>query len=160
MIKLAVATLFNWIVIAIIASAVPARIATHFDGSGNPNGWMTRAEFIGFAILFPLGLALFLVGVSRLVPMAGPQSLNVPNPGYWRSPANYPRAVKIVQEWMISFAAWMSVWVTAMSVVVVQSAQKSPPSLDGGLMTILIGAFVVVMVVMIVRLIARFRVAA
>lgn len=160
MIKLVAATVFNWIVVAIISSGVPARIATHFDGAGNANRWMTRSEFIGFSILFPLGMALFLVGLSRVVPLAGPQRLNVPNPGYWRSAANYPRAVAIVQQWMITFAAWMTIWLTAMSIVVVQSAQKTPPSLDAGLMIVLIGSFVIVMVVMILRLVWRFRVAA
>jgi hypothetical protein len=42
---------------------LPARLATHFDAVGHPNGWMTRQT----ALIFPLGMTLFLLIVFTAV---------------------------------------------------------------------------------------------
>src|SRR5262245_54814960 len=42
---------------------LPAQVATHFDATGSPNGWMSQQT----ALMFPLGLVLFLLIVFTAV---------------------------------------------------------------------------------------------
>jgi hypothetical protein len=42
---------------------LPANLATHFDGSGRPNGWMTR----DVSLFFMLGMTAFMLIVATLV---------------------------------------------------------------------------------------------
>jgi hypothetical protein len=53
------------------SSQLPSRVATHFDGSGRPNGWMSRTAHLQFMTVFGLGFPLFvpaLIYASRLLP--------------------------------------------------------------------------------------------
>jgi Domain of unknown function (DUF1648) len=47
----------------LVWNQLPARLATHFDVAGHPNGWMTRQT----AMIFPLGMTLFLLIVFTAV---------------------------------------------------------------------------------------------
>ena len=63
-------------------SHLPERVATHFDFSGQPNGWMNRHSLllvsIGFGFCFPL-LPVALCWLVRFVP----NGINIPNRDYW-----------------------------------------------------------------------------
>jgi uncharacterized membrane protein len=39
---------------------LPGRVATHFDASGQPNGWMSRTAHLRLMIAFGLGFPLFV----------------------------------------------------------------------------------------------------
>jgi uncharacterized membrane protein len=43
---------------------LPDRIATHFDGSGEANGWMSQHEYVRFAFRFGVGFPLLPVALS------------------------------------------------------------------------------------------------
>jgi uncharacterized membrane protein len=64
-----VATWLMWVALPATAlnywlnwDRMPARVATHFDASGHPNGWTTRQGAFEFALLFTVFfLAVFTV---------------------------------------------------------------------------------------------------
>jgi len=68
-----------------IYPALPEMVASHFDGQGNPNGWMSKQTFL----IFEAVLLIFVVGEFLLVPWFVrrlPNSLiNLPNKDYWLS---------------------------------------------------------------------------
>lgn len=49
--------------LALSAGALPARVATHFDASGRPNGWMSRSSHVAFTLVFGFAVPLFVVGL-------------------------------------------------------------------------------------------------
>jgi uncharacterized membrane protein len=46
------------------------RLATHFSGSGQPNGWMTRRQHISFITILGLGVPAFVVAACYVIQMA------------------------------------------------------------------------------------------
>jgi hypothetical protein len=61
--------------LALVWDRLPARMMSHFDAAGNPNGWMNRGGFAltPFILLFPIFalLAVMTDRVSRRKPVAG-----------------------------------------------------------------------------------------
>ena len=69
------------------SSQLSSRVATHFDGHGQPNGWMSRAAHLQFMGVFGLGFPLFvpaIVYASRFLP---DRFYNLPHRDYWLAPA-------------------------------------------------------------------------
>jgi serine/threonine-protein kinase len=66
---------------------LPERVATHFDGHGRPNGWMSRDAHLRSMIVFGLAFPLFvpvIVYASRFLP---DQLYNLPHREHWLAPA-------------------------------------------------------------------------
>ncbi len=68
--------------------ALPPVVASHFDSSGNVNGWMDHNSFLVF-IAGMGGLALVVVpGLGVLTARHPGRYLSVPNRRYWLRPEN------------------------------------------------------------------------
>jgi uncharacterized membrane protein len=79
-----------WIVVAVGTITVagtldllPARVATHFDGSGAPNGWSSRAGYAVLLGMIGLVLPLAIVGMVRLFARHAPHLINLPHREIW-----------------------------------------------------------------------------
>lgn len=73
--------------LAASSSQLPGRVATHFDGSGRPNGWMSRTAHLRLMMVFGLAFPLFvpaIVYASRFLP---DRFYNLPHRDYWLAPA-------------------------------------------------------------------------
>jgi uncharacterized membrane protein len=102
-------------------SELPARVASHFDIEGRPNGWMSRDLCAGFSV----GLALLLPGIIISM-MAGagkiPVSfINLPHRDYWLAPERRQAALAI----LLRYALWLScmnvLFVTGLHWLIVQA---------------------------------------
>lgn len=66
-------------------SALPEHIASHFDGAGNPDGWMSRSSFFGLqAVLLVLLVTEFLV-LPYIIERMPDSLINIPNKHHWLS---------------------------------------------------------------------------
>ncbi len=56
--------------LAASSSQLPERVATHFDGSGQPDGWSSRSDHLRFMLVFGLAFPLFVpaYGLCHSVP--------------------------------------------------------------------------------------------
>jgi serine/threonine-protein kinase len=89
------------------ATHLPERVATHFNGSGRPNGWMSRSAHLQFMIVFGLAFPLFvpaLVYASRFLP---DQLFNLPHRDHWLAPARRPETM--------AYLFLHSLWFSAMA---------------------------------------------
>jgi uncharacterized membrane protein len=68
------------------AAQLPARVATHFNLAGQPNGWMTRAQCVAFSAAMGLGSSLFIVGLFFAVRFFPNGALNISRRDYWLAP--------------------------------------------------------------------------
>src|SRR5687768_10431534 len=68
------------------ASQLPARVATHFDFQGHPNGWMSRSGHLTFMWILGTILPLLPVVILYLTRSLPPGLINVPNRDYWLAP--------------------------------------------------------------------------
>ena len=79
---------------------LPARVASHFDGAGRPNGWMSRDGLVLFQCVLLLALgALFGFG-GRLLMVTPNGLINLPNKDYWLAPERRAESVAVLGEWM------------------------------------------------------------
>ena len=109
---------------------LPERVATHFDGAGRANGWMSRAQHTWASPLIHLGMAAFIVGLTSFWHRLPPGMLNLPHKDHWRQPEHYPAACAFLREWSRWLAAVMLVWGILMDRLIVLANQTQPPHLD------------------------------
>jgi len=62
---------------------LPERVASHFDGQGNANGWMQREGFMVFYAMLFVVLGATFAGSARLMRILPDGMINLPNRKYW-----------------------------------------------------------------------------
>lgn len=87
------------------APLLPAKIATHFNGKGQANGWMSHRAFIWYSI----GMYYFIGGLFFLtdwvVPKLPSEMINIPNRTYWMHPARREKALDV----LLTYTNWIGV---------------------------------------------------
>lgn len=130
-----------WILLALAALAfvlthvvwlaeLPPRVATHFSATGTANGWMTRTRHGTFMLLTGLGLPAFILLIGWAIRFFPASMLNVPHPAYWRSPAHYPTACRIMLQWSQWQSLALLLWVILLNYQIVLANRTSPPRLS------------------------------
>lgn len=133
--------LLSWIVLLLATAALvklhldctpdlPARIASHFDMAGRANGWRTKDAFGLGTLPIHLGTVFFIVGLISFMHRLPPHLINVPNPEYWRQPANFQIACQYLRDWSRWFAASELIWATFFDHQLFLANQRQPPHLD------------------------------
>lgn len=156
-IALAVAVLIFVITHLVWLSDLPPRLATHFDGSGKANGWMTRQQHGALMLIFGLAIPAFILGLIWLMRMLPSNLLNVPNPEYWRAPENYPKACAIMLTWAQWLALGELIWMTLLNRQIVLANHIKPPHLAAAETWILASGFILMIGASILWLMWRFR---
>lgn len=62
---------------------LPERMASHFDASGRPDGWMSKGGFVALFLGITAGIALLFGGLIALIPRIPDHLVNMPNRDYW-----------------------------------------------------------------------------
>ena len=136
-----------WLLAAALAATVvgtlgrlPARVASHFDGSGAPNGWSSRPVYglliLAIGILMPLAI----VGIVTLVTRRGPGLLNIPAREYWTRPEHGAEAVRRVRVYLWWLGGVLAGIALAMHLLVLDANRADPPRLGTGAMLLVMGA--------------------
>lgn len=137
--------------------ALPEVAASHFGGSGAANGFMSRASYMKFMLLFVVVLPLVLVFVPSISlnnPNAG---IRLPNKEYWLAPERQAETVEFLRQHMARFGSMLVVFLCYIHWLVIRANAVVPPRLStpwaiGG-----IGAFVVCAIMWSRSLLKRFR---
>lgn len=67
------------------SGSLPEVVASHFNGAGVPNGFMTRKFYIGFMIVFAIGVPGVVAGSMSLVSIFPENKISLPNKNIWLS---------------------------------------------------------------------------
>jgi ABC-type Fe3+ transport system permease subunit len=153
------AGLFFCFVLSLIVSAslLPDRVATHFNGAGQADGWMSRSTHLLWMAAFGLLFPTFMIGVfwsTRFLPSS---MINIPHRDYWL--ADERRAETA------SFLVWHSVWfgcltqglVIGIHWLVVLSNQRQPPTLPFLWVMAILAPFFLGIAAWVITLQQRFR---
>lgn len=153
LILVACAALFVWVT----SLALPEVAASHFGGSGTANGFMSRAYYVRFMLLFVVVLPLVLVfvpSVSLNNPKAG---IRLPNKEYWLAPERQVETVEFLRQHMARFGSMLVVFLCYIHWLVVRANTVSPPSMPASWAIGGIGVFVACALVWSSALFRRFR---
>ena len=123
------------------SSQLPSRVATHFDGSGRPNGWMSRTAHLRLMIVFGLGFPLFvpaLICACRLLPG---RFYNLPHRDYWLAPARRTETMAYLLQHSLRFASKALCFVIVIHFSIIQANNLAQIHLSGLLVLALAGCF-------------------
>lgn len=135
---------------------LPAVVPSHFDGTGQANGWMSK---FGFYLLMGSLQALLLVGtpmLGRLIKNLPDSMLNIPNKDYWLAPERREGTLDL-NSCFLGTVGWLTSWlfiaIFHISALVATEQQASVnPQLYWA-----IGIYVVTLFLATTRLLWRFR---
>ena len=135
---------------------LPERLATHFDGSGRANGWMSKDGFF----VFHVALLCVFGAVFELLPRwlgRIPNSLiNLPHKKYWLAPERRAASLADVADAMAFLGALTLIFFAIIGELTLRANLLPEPRL-GGEIWWLLGGYGVVLIVWIIRLLRRFR---
>jgi uncharacterized membrane protein len=138
------------------ASQLPERIATHFNLSGQPNGWMSRSANQWLVLLLSLffpSLVVVLSYVARFVPGI----VNIPDRDYWLAPERRKDTSNYLVRHSIWFAC-LAVWfVMGIEYSIVQANKQSLPHLSNSMLLLVLGPFLIGTAVWAAILLRHFR---
>ena len=117
---------------------LPARVATHFNWTGEANGWMTREDHVRFLLLFgtiPPLFILITLGSARYFPI---QLVNLPHREYWLAPERRVATFAYLLEHGTWLSSLMVGFVAGLHTLLLQANRTGVPHLsDAGLWTLM-----------------------
>ncbi|HZN59097.1 MAG TPA: DUF1648 domain-containing protein [Planctomycetota bacterium] len=136
---------------------LPENLASHFDGQGRPNGFMTRGVFL----IFHLGVVLLLTFVFLAVPLAihklPSRWINLPRKDYWLAPERREATLSDMTVQLTRFGIASLIFLMAVMQITIRAnlpgggARVSPSLLWG-----LIGVYALYLIVWLVPLLVRY----
>ncbi len=121
---------------------LPDTMATHFDGSGRPNGWTSKTAFFALYLAFVAMLLLIFLGSGRLFMWR--YEMRIPEREYWLAPERREETIAFLHRRML----WMGVASVGLAVVVAQMVIEAnfldPPRLSANIYWALLAYFVYV----------------
>jgi uncharacterized protein DUF1648 len=125
---------------------LPRLVASHFDAAGRPNGWMSRAAFVGVYV----GVVFLLTVVFSTIRFVPPSLWSLPNKEYWLAPERRAQTVDRVADEMASFGS------ATLALVLATFELAFRANLPGGtfaadVMWVVLGAYLVFVVARLVR---------
>lgn len=110
---------------------LPERVATHFDGKGRADGWMTREDHARFMVGFTTGALLLLGGVfygMRYVPEG---FWNIPNRGHHLAQENRVKTFNHVFGSGLKLTAAVVAYFGILHLLILRANAKALPKFDG-----------------------------
>lgn len=153
-------TLLGVILLVDLALTVPSLadpVATHFDGAGRPNGWMTRTGYGIFMAAFGIGLPLLISGLIPVISRWFPARINIPNRTYWLAPERRADTLLFLGWHLGWLATLMVLFVLAIHHLILMANASRPPVLPHAPFLFMLGCFLAGMAVWTVLLWRRFR---
>ena len=136
------------------AATMPPVLATHFGGSGAPNGWQSQFFILEIVLL---GVCLLLAfGIPRLIGVLPISLVNVPNKEYWLAPERRQETLAFFKAQFAWFGCGFLAFLIVVNQLVFDANQSQPRRLNGGAFTVAMVVFLAFVGIWTVRLIVRF----
>lgn len=142
---------------AFSGSQLPERVATHFNGSGQPNGWMSRSANQIFMLVFGFAFPLFIVLLCYATRFLPSGLVNIPHREYWLAPERRQATSGYLVRHSFWFACLAVGFVLGMQCSIVLANRQTPPHLSTALLLAVVGPFLAGTAVWVVVLFRHFR---
>lgn len=138
-------------------SRLPERMATHFNGAGEADGWMSRSDHQLFMLIFGLAFPMVIVLLSYATRFLPRGMVNIPNRDYWLAPERRTETS--------SYLVYHSLWLACLAVCFViglefstlQANLQHPPHLSLYALLVTVIPFLAGTVVWVVVVMRHFR---
>jgi hypothetical protein len=137
------------------SAQLPDRVATHFNASGIPNGWMTRGTHIEFTLIMGVVIPAFILGIFALVRRFH-GLMNIPYKDYWLAPERRQQTLDFIQRQGFRFAAMFIVFVAGIHWSILCANRQAPAILSNTQVGWIAGAFTAAAALWVVVFIVHF----
>jgi uncharacterized membrane protein len=148
--------LFAIVFVSSTISELPLTVASHFDGAGRANAFMSRSGYARFALCFAVGLPSVVVGVLTLV-FSRATDFKLPNRDYWLAPERIDRT----RTFLVAHGVWFGSLLVVLSCCVhwleITANRARPPQLSNALFAGVMVAFLVATAAWVAALLFAFR---
>jgi uncharacterized membrane protein len=139
------------------ASSLPSCVATHFNGGGEPNGWMSKSSYMLFMTVFSFVLPLFIIGISYTCRFIPAKYYNIPHRDYWLAPQRRSATFSYFMTQSLWFACIALCFIIGIHFSMIYANSLTTAHLPTPLILSLIGCFVAGLIVWIVSMIFHFN---
>src|SRR5262245_24399392 len=143
--------------LAATSTDLPTRVASHFDGGGRPNGWMSRSSYLIFTAAFGIGLPAIIVLGFRILRHLPADLINIPRRDYWLAPERRLATVTGLFHRSLWLACLLVAMMLGVHLLVVHANSQVPIRLSTPMILGLTGFFLVGMATWMLSLFRHFR---
>ena len=135
---------------------LPDTVATHFQGDGYANGYMTQSGYQLFMLIFTVGLPLLLVALIGHLPASYSRWSNLPHKDYWFAPQRRAESFAFLRRLAYRFGSLMVLFASGLHGLVLEANAQTPARLDNVAFLLFMLLFLLGLVVWVVVLLRRF----
>lgn len=135
---------------------LPENIASHFNGLGEPNGFMSKQNFVVFEGVILLIIIFEFTLLPPIIKKMPNSWINLPNKDYWLSAERREATFGTIR----SYFEWFSVALLSLFIAVnhlVFQANLTRQNLSGTAMWLILGAFLAFTIGWLIKFIRQFR---
>lgn len=136
---------------------LPARVATHFDGAGRPNGWMSRSSHILFMLIFGSAFPLFIIATCAAARFLPVWMVNIPNRAYWLAPERRRDTARYLMHHALWLGCATVALMTGVQLLVVNANARSPVELSTAGILSVVGVFLAATGLWAIHLLRHFK---
>ncbi len=137
--------------------ALPAKMASHFNAAGEPDGWMPKNSFFIFEFVILLVILAEFALIPYFIRVLPVSLINLPNRDYWLAEERREEtftAISIYLEW---FSILLLTLFIAVNQLVFYANVRSE-NLSSATMWLILGAFFAFVIFWLVKFIRRFKI--
>jgi len=136
---------------------LPDRMASHFDGTGRPDGFQSRDAFFALSASMLILTLVVFGGLGALFRRIPSKWFNLPNRDYWLAPERREETLEAICGQMEWFGAVSLALYLVVIQMVVETNRSPEPSLDSASMFLVLGIYLLFTVSWLARFVLRFR---
>lgn len=136
---------------------LPERMASHFDGTGRPDGFQSKDTFFALSASMLIVTVVLFGGLGALFRRIPPKWFNLPNRDYWLAPERREETIEGISGQMEWFGAASLALYLFVIQRVFETNRTSEPKLDSGSLFVILGIYLSFTGVWIARFVRRFR---
>ena len=137
------------------APSLPERVASHFNGHGRANGWMSRSGYLFFIGILPLALGAILMAAGWLTKSLPAELINVPRRDFWLAPGRRALLSAFLMRWVGWLACLITGFIGGLHGMTVAANRVQPPQLDARSLMGFTLSFVVLLLIWVVAFLLR-----
>ncbi len=137
-------------------AALPTTIATHFNGTGLPNGFMEKPAYLAFVLVLSIAMPVGVVGFIALALRMSQSRINIPNREFWLSPEHKQATLHYLYKHIAWLGTQLSLFMGFVHWAIVQANSVQPAQIPARLMLLGTGLMLASMGLWIGMLMMRF----
>lgn len=123
---------FAAFVVYVVASTsqLPDHVASHFNASGQADGWMPRSSVSRFALTMGCGLSFSMIAVFWLIRFLPARLMNLPNRDYWLVPERRQATYAVFSRYSFGLACITTAFVAGLHYLIIDANTRTPPAMS------------------------------